>query len=756
MAQALTAELASDSVGPRPGSSRPAADKAPERETATIVLTVENMTCGGCMRKVETALRAVPGVSMARANLSARRVTVIGDASSTSTRTDAGELSSRLTQALSEAGFKSAEIDTAQDDPGKAHERDLFIRMAVAGFAAANIMLLSVSVWSGDALGDMGDGLKSLFHWLTALVALPTVAYSGQPFFRSAIAALSSWRINMDVPISLGVLLATAMSLFQTAAGDGHVYFDAAVMLLFFLLIGRVLDMRMRNRAAGAATNLLALRAISADVVADDGTITRLPAGALAPGMNIHIAPGERIAIDGTIATGRSDVDNALITGETAPQAVKAGDKVYAGAINLSGALVVHADAVEDKTVLSEITRLMAAAEQSRGHYVRLADRAARIYAPAVHILGLATFIGWMALGFDWVPALTAAIAVLIITCPCALALAVPAVQVTAAGRLFDRGVVVKAADGLERLAACDWIVFDKTGTLTDGIPVLGPMSEEARASLAAAASLAATSRHPYSQALVAAAQSFGIDVMPAADVVERPGEGLLIATPSGETRLGSPAFCGIEKQDRTAAALWFKPADGPVVNYVFTERLKPDAVQTIALLRKSGYEVEILSGDARPAVEAVARQLDVSAFRAELTPAEKVAHLEQLAARGHKVLMVGDGLNDAPSLATAYASISPAEAADISQTAADAVVQGGRIGPVLQTLAVSKASERMAHQNFHIALFYNAIFVPMAVVGFVSPLIAAIAMSASSIAVTANAIRLRTKRLRNSEVPAK
>lgn len=754
MAQALTAEIGPSSIDPRSGSAKAAPDTSIQPEITTIVLTVENMTCGGCMRKVETALSAVPGVAMARANLSARRVTVVSEATSGSSSTGAGELSSRLTQALSDAGFKSAEIDMSREDPGKAHERDLFVRMAVAGFAAANIMLLSVSVWSGDALGDMGDGLKSLFHWLAALVALPTVAYSGQPFFRSAISALSSWRINMDVPISLGVLLATAMSLFQTAAGDGDVYFDAAVMLLFFLLIGRVLDIRMRNRAAGAATNLLALRAISADVVADDGTITRLPAGALAPGMNIHIAPGERIAIDGTVATGRSDVDNALITGETAPQAVASGDKVYAGAINLSGALVVRADAVEDKTVLSEITRLMAAAEQSRGHYVRLADRAAQIYAPAVHILGLATFIGWMTLGFGWVPALTAAIAVLIITCPCALALAVPAVQVTAAGRLFDRGVVVKAADGLERLAACDWVVFDKTGTLTDGIPVLASMSEEARASLAEAASLAATSRHPYSQALVAAAQAEGLAVAAAADVVERPGEGLLLATPAGETRLGSPAFCGIEKHSRAAAALWFKTVDGRVVNYAFTERLKSDAVETITLLRKSGYTVEILSGDALAAVEAVAAKLGISGFHAELTPAEKVAHLEQLAAKGHKVLMVGDGLNDAPSLATAYASISPAEAADISQTAADAVIQGGRIGPVLQTLAVSKASEKMAFQNFGIALCYNAIFVPMAVVGFVSPLIAAIAMSASSIAVTANAIRLRTKRLANSEVP--
>ncbi|MEO1266423.1 MAG: HAD-IC family P-type ATPase, partial [Pseudomonadota bacterium] len=323
------------------------------------------------------------------------------------------------------------------EDKLRKAETDLIYRLAVAGFAAANVMLLSVSVWSGAAQGDMGEGLKTLFHWLTALIALPAVAYAGQPFFRSALDALQSWRINMDVPISLGVILATAMSVFQTINGDGHVYFDAAVMLLFFLLIGRVLDTRMRSRAAGAASNLVALQATAATVVAEDGSLQRKSAYALDQGALLHIAPGERIAADGCIELGRSDLDNSLITGESTPQACAPGDEVFAGAINLSGPIQVRATAVGESTVLSEIGRLMTAAEQSRGRFVRLADRAANIYAPAVHVLSLATFLAWIALGAHWIAALTAAIAVLIITCPCALALAVPAVQVAASSRLF-------------------------------------------------------------------------------------------------------------------------------------------------------------------------------------------------------------------------------------------------------------------------------------------------------------------------------
>ena len=408
----------------------------------TTVLAVENMHCGGCMRKVETALAAVPGIATARVNLSARRVTAVHDA--------AGVNAADLVEALARAGFRAAELAAETAEPTKPVDRELLKRLGVAGFAAANIMLLSVSVWSGGA-GDMTPSVQALFHWLSALIALPTVAYAGQPFFRSAAQALRARRLNMDVPISLGVTLATAMSLYQTTRGSQQVYFDAAVTLLFFLLVGRYLDQRMRARAAGAAANLMGLRGTAATIIRSDGTTERLGARLLEPGMRILTAAGERFAVDGRVLDGRGEVDESLITGETAPRTVAPGAQIYAGTVNLSGSLVTEATATDQNTLLAEIARLMSAAEQARGRYVRLADRAARFYAPAVHILGLVTFLGWLLAGHGWEAALTAAIAVLIITCPCALALAVPAVQVAATGRLFGKGVLVKAADGLER-----------------------------------------------------------------------------------------------------------------------------------------------------------------------------------------------------------------------------------------------------------------------------------------------------------------
>jgi Cu2+-exporting ATPase len=726
---------------------RQPADAAVEVNPAPAVITtlaVENMHCGGCMRKVEAALTAVPGVASARANLSARRVTAMHSAT--------GVGAPDLVDALGRAGFKAAEVaDDSADAPAKAADQDLLKRVGVAGFAAANIMLLSVSVWSGAA-GDMTRSAQTLFHWLSALMALPAVAYAGQPFFRSAVQALRSRRLNMDVPISLGVLLATAMSLYQTMRGSEQVYFDAAVSLLFFLLVGRYLDQRMRTRAAGAAANLLGLRGTSATVVTPDGSTARVSARTLVPGMRVVTAAGERFAADGRIVEGRGEVDESLITGETLPRAVTPGSLVYAGTVNLSGPMLTEATATDQSTLLNEIAGLMAAAEQARGRYVRLADRAAQLYAPAVHILGLVTLVGWLATGHGWEAALTVAIAVLIITCPCALALAVPAVQVAATSRLFGKGVLIKAADGLERLAEVDTVVFDKTGTLTLGEPTLRESHAVTNEILARAAALAAASRHPYARAVVRAATAAGLAVRTADNVREVPGCGLERIGPrdpeGGTERLGSAAWCGAHPASEETATVWYRGSDGTTVAFHFEDRLRPDAAEVVGRLHEAGFATELLSGDRAAAVEAAAAGSAIARWRAGQLPADKIARLEELKATGRKVLMVGDGLNDAPALAAAHASISPATAADISQTAADAVVQGERLAPVLETLAVARAARRMALQNFSIAIGYNCVFVPLAMAGVVTPLIAAVAMSASSIAVTANAVRLKSKPL--------
>ena len=411
--------------------------------------------------------------------------------------------------------------------------------------------------------------------------------------------------------------------------------------------------------------------------------------------------------------------------------------------------MTVEATAADERTLVAEIARLMQAAEQSRGRYVRLADRAARLYAPAVHLLGLTTFVGWMLAGAGWEPALTYAIAVLIITCPCALALAVPVVQVAATTRLFGKGIIVKAPDALERLAETDTVVFDKTGTLTLGEPRLVDAARFDGAILARAASLAAASRHPYSRALVRAARECGLTIAPLTGVREIAGAGLALDTGSGEERLGSATFaCAPGTNEPGSATIWYsRPGHAPQ-GFTFEDQLRPDAREVVGRLVAAGYGLELLSGDRERIVSAAGAAAGFRDWHGDVRPDGKIARLDALKAQGRRVLMIGDGLNDAPALAAGHTSLSPSTAADISQTAADAVFQGERLASVIETLAVASAARRMALQNFAIALAYNVISVPLAMAGHVTPLIAALAMSASSIAVTVNALRLRTMRL--------
>jgi len=701
---------------------------------STLMLAVNEMHCGACLRSVERAALRVPGVQGARASLAAKRVTVTYDPARAS---DVDVIA-----ALDRIGFSAAPIEAAQQDSGDARQKYLLRCVAIAGFAAMNIMLISIAVWSGEGGGDMDPMLAAMFRWLSALIALPTVVYAGQPFFVSALTALKGRRLNMDVPISLALILATGMSLYQTTLNSEQVYFDAAVMLLFFLLVGRYLDESLRVRARGEAQNLLSLQSGIATVLGPDGQ-KKVSAHALHVGDRMLVAVGERIAADGVVSSGKGQVDQSLITGETAPASVKPGDQVYAGTLNLTQSLQVEVTAADDATLLAEISRLMLAAEQGKARYRRLADRAARIYAPAVHGLGLATFLGWLLVGATWEAALTYAIAVLIITCPCALALAVPAVQIAAATRLFKRGIMVKAPDGLERVAEIDTVVFDKTGTLTLGKPQLIDADDISEDVLRDAASLAATSRHPYSKAIVAAAEERFGRVVPATGVDETAGEGLLRQSAGGEERLGSAAWCGADGEASDGAEVWYRRTAEAPVRFRFADAIRADARETVDRLKAQGFAVALLSGDRTGVVARTARAVGIDTWEAEMKPADKIAWLEACRDAGHKAVMVGDGLNDAPALAAAYASISPASAADISQRAADFVFQGAKLGPVVEAIDTGRRAHRMALENFGMAAIYNVICVPLAVAGFVTPLIAAIVMSTSSILVTLNAARL-------------
>jgi Cu2+-exporting ATPase len=483
-------------VSPKPDDPS-AYVKVDDQGAASLHLIVENIHCPGCIHTIEGLLHNIDGVRKARVNLTTKRLSVSWDDQKTS--------GNKIVSALSERDYHAVPYDPVLlGQLAQAEDKKLLWALVVAGFAAMNVMMLSVAVWSGFA-GEMGPATRSLLHWISALIALPAVVYSGQPFFRSAWAALKNRSLNMDVPISLAVVLAAGMSLAETIRGAEEVFFDASVMLLFFLLIGRYLDRRARTRASEVAQNLLSLRAVAATVIEDDGSRRSVAIENLWPGMRVAIAAGERIPADGVIEAGQGDVDTSLITGESLPQAAKLGAQVYSGAMLSNGGLEIRVSAAGDDTLLAEIVRLMEAAEQGRARYVRLADRAAAIYAPAVHTLSALTFLGWLLLGdIGWQGSLMNAIAVLIITCPCALGLAVPAVQVVASGILLRLGVLVKVADGLERLAEIDTVVFDKTGTLTNGAPVLANRSELSAENLALAASIAAASHHPLAEAVVA------------------------------------------------------------------------------------------------------------------------------------------------------------------------------------------------------------------------------------------------------------
>ncbi|MEM7044955.1 MAG: heavy metal translocating P-type ATPase [Pseudomonadota bacterium] len=731
---ASTLTLPSQDGTERPGSSQvqPASAAGQVEPGGAAAFMVENAHCGGCLRKIEREVAALPGVSSVRFNLTTRRLAVQHDG--------ADGRAEMVAARMAELGFPARLYDPEALGSADAQvEKGLLRAMTVAGFAAANVMLLSVSVWAGS---DMGEATRSLMHWFSALIVLPAVVYSGRPFFESAIRALARGQTNMDVPIALAITLASAMSLFETIRGGEHVYFESAIMLLFFLLLGRYLDRRARGKARHAAESLLSLDGTAITVLEEDGSRHLMSPKDAAVGMRVLVTAGERIGIDGKVVAGCSEADASLITGEAEPVCLDTGDQVFAGTLNMAAPIEVEITAVGEDTLLAEIVRLMEVAEQRRGRYVVLADRIAGWYAPVVHGLALATFLGWTLLfGAAWQTALLYAISVLIITCPCALGLAVPAVQVIASGRLLKQGILLKSATALERLAEVTAVVFDKTGTLTEGRPVLRAPRLLDGADLRLAASLAAASRHPLSRAIVAAVP----EVHAASGVKEVPGMGLQLATDEGEIRLGSRRWCGVEEEtaDAVGPELWLKTDDGRTVRFAFEDTIKADAADVVGDLARKGLGSAILSGDRSTTVGRVATELGIEHWQGGARPADKVEHLEELAAEGQHVLMVGDGLNDAAALAAAHVSLSPASAVDISQAAADAVFQGDRLQPVAETLKVARCASHLVRQNLALALGYNLLTIPLAVAGMVTPLIAAVCMSASSLIVVGNALRL-------------
>ncbi len=710
-------------------AARDVAEAARAEEPARLLISVPGAHCAACISTLESGLEKVPGVRSARVNLTLRRVSV---------EAEPGLTAADLIPEARRLGYEAHELDAGMlaATDADAEGRDLLMRLAVAFFAMMNVMLLSVAVWSGAE-----DATRDLFHWISGAIALPAVAFSGQPFFRSAWGALKHLRANMDVPISLALVLASTVSVYETAQSGEHAYFDAVVMLTFFLLVGRYLDHRTRAAARSAARELAALEVPRALRVTEAGEAV-VPVAELCPGDRVRVLPGARVPADGTVAVGESEVDRSLLTGETLPAFAGPGTQLMAGEVNLTGPLLLTVTAAGKDSALHRIADLVAVAEAGRGRFRSLSDRAVKVYTPFVHATAFLSFLGWYLTTSDLRLSLNVAAAVLIITCPCALGLAVPAVQTAASGRLFRKGLLIKDGTALERLAEADTVVFDKTGTLTQGRPEVTNLSSHSRRDLEVALALAAASAHPLAQALAEAVQAAGVTPARVEEIREVPGHGVEGRLNGDTVRFGRADWVGAKAGEEMAA--WLRVGAAAPVEFTFADRPRPGAEEMLAALRAKGLGLHVVSGDAEAPVAALATRLGIESWRAGVLPDQKAAYVEALKAEGRKVLMVGDGLNDTAALAAAHVSISPASALDAARTASDVVLLGQSLAPVAEALGVARRAVRLMFGNVVISNLYNLVAVPVAILGLATPLAAALAMSTSSVTVTLNALRLR------------
>jgi Cu2+-exporting ATPase len=688
----------------------------------SLNVMISGLTCGACVWLVEQALAAEPEVTKARVSFAARRLDLRW-------RGDAAR-GNELLGLLARLGFRTAPYSPAclranEDAEGRA----LIRALGIAAFGAMNVMLVSIAVWVGE---DMGTHTREMMHWLAALIGLPTVLVAGMPFYRSAADALRAGRVNMEMAVSLGVLATAGMSLVETFRNGPYTWFDGATALLALLLAGRVLDRAARRKAWQAVAELLALQDGMVTLLAPDGTARLVPAAAVEAGQRLQIAMGETLRLDGRAAV-ETLLDTAATTGESLPRGFGAAAPLPAGAVNMGAPFTLEVTAPVRDGSLAAMARLLESAEQAKGRFVSIADRAARFYVPIAHAVAAATFLlWWLGFGVVWQEALVNAVCVLLITCPCGLAIAVPAVQVVASGALFRRGVLVASATALERLASADCAVLDKTGTLTEGRPVLIPEAQALEV-LRAAAAMARASRHPLAKALLRACP----DAPLAPDTVEIAGQGLQ----SGAARLGSPSFCGMAGIS-DGMVLVYRAADGAPVIFRFADRLREDAPEAVAALKRLGLSVELLSGDGAGAVASAAIAAGIADWQAEADPRAKAAHIEALKAQGRHPLMVGDGINDAAALAAAHVSASPAGATDLAQTTADIVLQREGLAVLPEAIRIARRAQILARQNIGFSLAYNVIAVPAAIAGLVNPLIAALVMASSSLIVIGNALR--------------
>ena len=730
-----------DDVAEWDGFSRPAAGREGWREAW---LAIEGMHCAGCARNVEQALARLPGVDSVRVNGAAHSAFIAWST--------AQVRPSEWLTAVAQAGYRAVPAgDLLSSASRRQAQRMLLWRWLVAGFCMMQVMMYAVPAYVAGP-GEITPDIQSLLAWASWVLTLPVVLFCCWPFFAAALRDLRHGRVGMDVPVALGVAIAFIASTVATFDPTGplgrEVWYDSVTMFVFFLLTGRLLEQRLRDRTAGSLEALMRRLPQGAQRQCADGSFETVSARRLAAGDVIRVRPGEVFPADGVIIEGETQVDEALLTGESRPLARRAGDGVISASHNLSGLVTVQVERVGNQTRYAQIVALMERASTDKPRLALLADRIAGPFLVGVVLAAAGAAWWWWSSGPSH--ALGIAIAVLVVTCPCALSLATPAATLAAAGALARRGVLVRRLGALEACAPVDTVVFDKTGTLTQAS--IGVTATRGRAgvqpdeALALAAALAAHSLHPASRAVAGAVDTSGYRVT---GLVEEAGRGVRgqVQAPSGaihSLRLGSAGFCNLPPTSG-ALGLQVHLADGVgwMASFDLDEVLRPDAAAAVAALHDQGLRVQLMSGDRTAAVQALAQRIGIADASGDCSPQDKLVGMQLARHQGHCVAMVGDGVNDGPALAGADVSIAMGRAVPLAEARADFVVQGGQLTAVPALLQHARRTRRVVRQNLGWAAVYNAVCVPLAVVGAMPPWLAGLGMAASSLLVVANAARL-------------
>ncbi len=727
----------------------------PGQGTWTSQVRVEGMHCAACALAVEEALTRIPGVHAVKVSSAAQRASVTWEAGPTRP--------SQWLAAAEPQGYRLVpDLDLEAVAQGRRESRRMLWRWLVAGFCMMQVMMYAYPAYIAEP-GRITPDIVLLLRWASWVLTLPVLLFSSQPFFASAWRDLRHRRISMDLPVALGIAITFAISSAATFEPAGwwaaEVYFDSLTMFVFFLLSGRLLEQRLRERTAGSLDALMQRLPHSVERRGGEGGFERVAVRRLRVDDVIRVLPGEAFAADGVLLEGSTHADESLLTGESRPVPRAVGEAVMAGSHNLSAAVLLRVQRLGTDTRYAQIVGLMQQAAVDKPRLAQLADRVARPFLWGVLVAAALAAAYWWTT--DPAKGLMAAVAVLVVTCPCALSLATPTAMLSAAGALARRGLLVRRLQALEALQSVDTVVFDKTGTLTETRMGLGRIEALASARLRhlddalllqLAASLARHSLHPVSRALVEAAGQRGLDArrFEALELEEIPGQGLRahldgaqVLGVHGRLRLGRAAFCGTQSADSAALQVFLADELGCLARLDLDELLRPEAAPLVAQLRAAGLEVQLLSGDRQATVGQLAQRLGLATARGDCTPQDKLAHLQALQQAGRRVLMVGDGLNDGPVLARADVSLAVGAAAPLAQAQADLLLPSAGLSALATVLAQSRRTLRVVRENLAWALAYNLISVPLALSGSLPAWLAGLGMALSSLLVVLNAARL-------------